>query len=302
MKRLCIYVLLCLLLASCTREPPTTCAEGHTPGEWEVLLTPTEDAEGLRHRACTVCGVTTESERIPRLSDPESPEPNTTPTPDTPEAESPAPSTPEQTAPLSFSELGNGTLGVKIADKTLTRVEIPALHEGKAVTALLPRGFADCTVLTAVTLPEGITAIGAECFAGCTALSELTLPTTLREVGAGAFSDCNALPIRETQNARYLGSIFLGPTHTNVEHFAPIAGTTVLCDDAFSACTALETLLLPTSLCGIGNALTDHPSLTSVFTDITHAEWETVTGTLPQGVTLYATEEWRFVQGLPKPY
>lgn len=301
MKRLAFCLLLCLLLASCKQTPPVSCTEGHTPGDWEVLLTPTEEAEGLRHRACTVCGVTTESERIPRLADPESPVIDASPTPDIPEADPPAPGAPGQTAPLSFTELENGTLGVRIADKTLTRVEIPAMHAGKAVTALLARGFADCTALTAVTLPEGVTTIGAECFAGCTALSELVLPTTLRAVGADAFSGCSALPIREVQNARYLGAIFLGTVHTNVDHFAPIAGTTVLCDGAFTACTALESLLLPTSLCGIGNALVDHPALQSVFTDMTRTEWEAVEGTLPLGVSLYAADEWRFVQGRPKP-
>ena len=313
MKRLCFLLLVALLLTACAKQLPTPCAEGHTPGDWVVLLTPTEEAEGLRHRPCSICGVSVESERIERLTDENGPAPSD------PEADAPAPSAPSGghapstpsggqepseptvTAPLAFTLLENGTLGVKSNDNTQTRVEIPATHEGIAVTALLPRAFAEHTALTAVTLPEGITLLGAECFVGCTQLADLTLPTTLTAVGADAFEGCTSLPIRETQNARYFGGVFLGPVQTGVDYFAPISGTTVLADGAFAGCTALESLLLPTSLCGIGSALEGLPNLTALFTDMTATEWAAVTGTLPSSVTVYTLDTWRFVQGRPKP-
>ena len=304
MKRLCFLLLVALLLTACAKQLPTPCAEGHTPGDWILLLTPTEEAEGLRHRPCSICGVSVESERIARLTDVNDPAPSDL------EANAPAPSTPSGgqepseptvTAPLAFTLLENGTLGVKSNDTTQTRVEIPATHEGIAVTALLPRAFAEHTALTAVTLPEGITLLGAECFAGCTQLADLTLPTTLTAVGADAFEGCAALPIRETQNARYLGGVFLGPVQTGVDYVAPISGTTVLADGAFAGCTALESLLLPTSLCGIGSALEGLPNLTALFTDMTATEWAAVAGTLPSSVTVYTLDTWRFVQGHPKP-
>ncbi|MBO5045459.1 MAG: hypothetical protein J6C93_01140 [Clostridia bacterium] len=48
-------------------------AKGHTPGEWEIDKEATVDEAGSKHKDCTVCGETVETEEIPALpaEDPE---------------------------------------------------------------------------------------------------------------------------------------------------------------------------------------------------------------------------------------
>ena len=55
------------------------------------------------------------------------------------------------------------------------------------VTAVSPLAFRMCTLLTRVTLPEGVTRVGDFAFQGCQAMLEIELPSTLATVGSGAF-------------------------------------------------------------------------------------------------------------------
>ena len=49
--------------------------------------------------------------------------------------------------------------------------------------------FRMCSLLTRVTLPEGIMSIGNFAFVGCRGMQELELPSTLTTIGSGAFID-----------------------------------------------------------------------------------------------------------------
>lgn len=287
MKRiLLLLLLLALTLAGCEQADKPLCEGGHTPGEWTVLLSPTETSEGLRHRVCSVCGVTTESERIEKLtSAPTTPSPLPDADPEDAPQQEPSPgttpSTPSTPTPqhLSFLPLPDGTLGVAAADKSQSTYEIPERVDGVPVTQILPQGFADCTALTALTLPQ-----------------------TIRQIGTGAFSGCTRLALRESQNGLYLGTALLGIANPDVDYFAPLPTTTLIADDAFAASKEITSLLLPTTLTGYGEALSKLPLLTAVFTDMTPGAWENVTGsTLPTEVRVYTADTFVFVAGRPTP-
>jgi hypothetical protein len=74
---------------------------------------------------------------------------------------------------------------------------IPAMIEGCPVTEIAKGAFKGDTVLTAVTISEGVTTIGADAFKGCTALdpAQVTLPSTLKKVGKGAFTGCKVTEV-----------------------------------------------------------------------------------------------------------
>ena len=57
------------------------------------------------------------------------------------------------------------------------------------VTDVAPFAFRMCSLLTSVTLPEGVTRVGDFALVGCRGIQELELPSTLTTVGTGAFID-----------------------------------------------------------------------------------------------------------------
>ncbi len=65
------------------------------------------------------------------------------------------------------------------------------MKEGTRVLA--GSAFADCTGLTAVTMPNSVESLGKAVFGDCTALSEITLSSALSTIGERTFYGCEAL-------------------------------------------------------------------------------------------------------------
>lgn len=74
-------------------------------------------------------------------------------------------------------------------------IEIPSTvtYQGQeyTVTSIGASAFADCTGLTAITIPEGLKTIGGYAFAGCTGLTTLTLPSSISHIDDWAFTGCS---------------------------------------------------------------------------------------------------------------
>ena len=90
----------------------------------------------------------------------------------------------------------DGTYGVGAYEKsveTLTTVTVPAQYNGKNVTVVVANGFANCTALKQITLPETIREIQDFSFSNCTRLADLTLNEGLLTIGSYAFSGCKKL-------------------------------------------------------------------------------------------------------------
>ena len=85
--------------------------------------------------------------------------------------------------------MSDGTYGVKINPQCtdVTDVVIPSTYNNKAVTTIVPNGFANCIWLKSVEIPRSIAHIQTAAFTGCAALEEITIPREVETIGENAF-------------------------------------------------------------------------------------------------------------------
>ena len=131
---------------------------------------------------------------------------------------------------------------------------IPVTIEGKLVTSIGDKVFAECTSLTSITIPDGVTSIGESAFYGCANLTSITIPDSVTSIGDGAFFSCTSLT-----------SITIPDSVTSIGAYA------------FVSCTSLTSITIPDSVTSIGEgAFSDCARLTSI--------------TIPAGVTSIGEE------------
>ena len=109
--------------------------------------------------------------------------------------------------------------------------------------------FRGCTLLTELTIPEGVTSIGPYAFQGCTLLMEAEIPSTVTEISEGAFADCELLDTISIygsignsafKNCTSLKDVTLDEVYT-------------IGDEAFAGDTALKMIELPEMLTSVGS-------------------------------------------------
>lgn len=66
--------------------------------------------------------------------------------------------------------------------KSITKVVIPAKIDGKKVTALAGRAFAECKNLKTVVIESGIKSIGNDAFDECYKLTSITIPASVKKI------------------------------------------------------------------------------------------------------------------------
>ena len=157
----------------------------------------------------------------------------------------------------SYSVKGGGQLEGAIT--------IPAVHEGKPVTAVADEGFWDCEKITEIQLPDSITQIGYMAFTSCDQLATINFPDSLTFIGESAFSYCESLT--DISFPAGITSISYRAFHrchslTSVEipdHITSIGG------NAFSDCENLESVTLGKNVKSLGvGAFLSCPKLTSM--------------------------------------
>ena len=94
---------------------------------------------------------------------------------------------------LEFEENEDGTYSVVDYTGTAKRVTIPAVYNGRSVTAIGGYAFADCVTLEKVVISGCVTVIEMGAFARCSALREITMAPSVVELGVSAFLDCTSL-------------------------------------------------------------------------------------------------------------
>ena len=192
---------------------------------------------------------------------------------------------------LAFCLKDDGTYAVEIGDaKYLSKIEIPATYNGKAVTEvgrfcddnennilqeiIIPNSvttigehaFETCTNLTSVTIPDSVTAIGEHAFEACTNLTSVTIPDSVTTIGEHAFEACtNLTSVTIPDSVTAIGEHAFEAC-TNLTSVTIPDSVTTIGEHAFEACTNLTSVTIPDSVTTIGEyAFEVCTNLTSVY-------------------------------------
>ena len=149
----------------------------------------------------------------------------------------------------------------------LTSVTIP-----DGVTNIGGYAFEDCSALTSVTIPDGVTSIKFATFRGCSSLTSVMIPDSVTSIESSAFEDCSALTsITIPDGVTNIGGYAFEDCSALTSVTIP-DGVTSIGNEAFDGCSSLTSITIPDSVTSIGDrAFLGCSSLTSV--------------TIPDGVT-----------------
>ena len=155
---------------------------------------------------------------------------------------------------------------------SLTSVVIP-----KGVTKIGDDAFSGCTSLKSIVIPEGVTEIGEYAFYGCTSLINIVIPSSVTEIGEYAFKGCTSLTsiVVEEGNSVYdsregCNAIIETATNTLIKGCNSTiipSSVTEIGYDAFSRCTSLTNIVIPSSVKKRKHAFSGCTSLTSIVVE-----------------------------------
>lgn len=110
--------------------------------------------------------------------------------------------------------------------------------------------FYNCTSLTSVTLPSTLTEIGLFSFYGCTSLRSINFPSNLQKINNNAFTNCPIDYVISIPTLTLLGAGSF--QNTGIPKVENLGSITAIGNSAFSSCTALTEVNLPSTLTTIG--------------------------------------------------
>lgn len=138
-------------------------------------------------------------------------------------------------------------------EETKTTIAIPSVYKGMPVKEIANSGFKDFTLLTEISIPEGIEKIGNEAFYKCTNLTNIVLPGSVTTIGAGAFALCPITEIEIPKNVTVIcNKAFAYCTDLVTIEFATGSKLESIGDSAFTGCTNLVDFTIPESVTEIG--------------------------------------------------
>ena len=144
-------------------------------------------------------------------------------------------------------------------------VVIPStIFDGKPVTSIGDKAFADCESLTSITIPDSVTSIGEGAFYGCTNLTSVTIGNSVISIGEQAFWLCGSLTsitvgLNNNKYSSLDGVLFNKDKTTLVTCPGDLAGSYTIPDSvtsigegAFYGCRKLTSITIPDNVTSIG--------------------------------------------------
>lgn len=140
---------------------------------------------------------------------------------------------------------------------------IESINIPETITQIPGGAFRQCDHLTSINIPDSVTSIGDYAFYQCTSLKDLTLPDSLTEIGDMAFGEMLSLSSIDSSGCsafsyennilfdQYKRRIYCASSELEGELRIP-DGVEEIMPGAFSACPAIESLYIPTSVTTIG--------------------------------------------------
>ena len=152
---------------------------------------------------------------------------------------------------LSFETIDHGDWlelrGQCIPTDTIGEVTIPSEIGAKPVLAIGDRAFDSCSMVTTITIPDGILSIGDYAFSGCSSLSSLVIPSSVTNVGYTALNACRSLGgLRIDAPLTTFG--YKAFAHCGVTNLVLASGITNINNYAFADCERLANVTIPQSV------------------------------------------------------
>ena len=193
---------------------------------------------------------------------------------------------------FSFYPLDDGTLAIECNSdiiKYLTKIVIPAKHNGKIVSKIGENAFEDftnirtvvipdsiteicysafngCTNLINIEIPNSVTSIGNCAFVGCSNLKNIAIPNSVSFIGSSAFNGCSSLEsitlpfLGNGIDQTHFGYIFGASSYSDNDWYVPtslksvtITGGTSIDNYAFNDCYMLTSITIPNSIVSVGD-------------------------------------------------
>ena len=152
---------------------------------------------------------------------------------------------------LDFFLKDDGTYSVAVGKaKYMSKIEIPATYNGRAVTEIAYLGFSaydnmEELPLKEIIIPDSVTAIGYGAFAGCTSLTSVVIPEGVTNL-EDTFNGCTSLTsVNIPDSVTNLKSTFYGCT--SLTSVVIPEGVTNLVY-TFFGCTSLTSIYIPRSV------------------------------------------------------
>ncbi len=141
---------------------------------------------------------------------------------------------------------------VGVGSCTDSDIVIPAEYEGLPVTDIGDSAFEDCTMITSVSLPDGLEYIGYAAFSGCGALKTVMISNSVSRIGRWAFQSCIELTsITLPDNMLEISdSLFSGCV--KLERVSVSNQLTSIESQAFYGCESLRDFTVPSSVTFMG--------------------------------------------------
>ncbi len=174
---------------------------------------------------------------------------------------------------LTISGNGEMTRSPWTAEQTRTLVKQVIIEPG--VTNIRSLGFAYCSNMTTISIPDSVSSIGNSAFQYCSNLSSIRIPESVMSIGSYAFYQCRKLSnitipegLTSIANGTFswcdnMTSITIPQSVTNIgieafyccgglKNFTIPDGVTSIGDYAFRGCSSLTSIMIPEDMTSIG--------------------------------------------------